>query len=63
MKSLNSRIIITREELQNGDTYLICAEYDDKRMQRIELQKEGKESRLGNIYVGRVANIVENIQA
>lgn len=63
MKSLNSRIIITREELQNGDTYLICAEYDDKRMRRIELQKEGKESRLGNIYVGRVANIVENIQA
>lgn len=63
MKSLNSRIIITKEELRDGETYLICAKYDEKQMTQIELQKEGRKSRLGNIYVGRVANIVENIQA
>lgn len=61
-KSLSDRIIITREELHNN-SYLVCARYDEKRMTEIHLQKEERETILGNIYVGRVTNIVENIQA
>lgn len=60
---MSDRVIITREELCPREYYLVCARFDEKRMTQIHLQKEESESILGNIYIGRVTNIVENIQA
>lgn len=66
---MSDRIIITREYLnrdgrsEKGQEYLICARYDEKRMIQVHLEQESSENILGNIYIGRVVNIVENLQA
>lgn len=60
------RIIITREILKkekNQQEYLICAKYDEKRMTQVHLEQESDKHILGNIYIGRVVNLVENLQA
>ncbi|MCI8327445.1 MAG: ribonuclease E/G [Lachnospiraceae bacterium] len=59
---MSERIIITKEELYEQE-YLVCANYDYKRMTEIRLQKVEQESILGNIYIGRVTNIVESLHA
>lgn len=69
VRTLSDRIIITRETLKNGlkspnkQEYLICARYDEKRMTQVHLEQESAKNILGNIYIGRVVNIVENLQA
>lgn len=69
VKTLSDRIIITRETLKKnldsgkGQEYLICARYDEKRMTQVHLERESSRNILGNIYIGRVVNIVENLQA
>lgn len=66
---MSDRIIITREYLNRDGSsekrqeYLICARYDEKRMIQVHLEQESSENILGNIYIGRVVNIVENLQA
>lgn len=60
---MNNRYVITTEEIK-GQEYLISALYDEqKRM--IEATPEKKEggSILGNIYIGRVENVVKNLNA
>lgn len=45
------------------DGVLADALYEDGRMMELSLISKEKESILGNIYIGKVKNIVKNIQA
>ena len=58
-----NRYMITREKIK-GQEYLISALYDEKK-HMIEVLPEavGETSLLGNIYVGKVENIVTNLNA
>lgn len=55
---MGNRIIITK----NGDK-LITALFSPDELLKIQADREGEEKTLGNIYVGRVKNIVKNINA
>lgn len=59
----NNRYVITTEEMK-GQEYLISALYDEQK-KMIEVTPEKKEggSILGNIYIGRVENVVKNLNA
>lgn len=64
---MSERVIITKKNLQgypNGP-FLICAKYDERRMTEVHVEREdaAASNLLGNIYIGRVANILKNIQA
>ena len=58
-----NRYVITRQEIK-GQEYQISALYDEKK-RMIEVLPESLEqsSILGNIYIGRVENIVQNLNA
>ncbi|MDO4261577.1 MAG: ribonuclease E/G [Eubacteriales bacterium] len=56
---MDSTRIITR--IREG--VLADALYEDGRLAELSLYPEGQESLLGNIYVGRVQNVVKNIRA
>lgn len=58
-----NRYIITRETIK-GQEYLISALYDEKkRMIEVLPETSGGGSLLGNIYIGKVENIVKNLNA
>lgn len=57
-----NRVIITKELIQNKETELMAV-YDDSRMIEIHAVPSGKKSLLGNIYIGRVQSVAENLQA
>lgn len=58
-----NRYIITREQLR-GQEYLISALYDENRkMLEVQPEPSGVSSLLGNIYIGKVENIVQNLNA
>ena len=48
---------------KNGKSCIASALFQDKKLLEISLEAVGKESILGNIYVGRVKNIVKNLNA
>lgn len=58
-----NRYVITHEQIK-GQEYIISALYDEKK-KMIEVTPEpiAQSSILGNIYIGRVENIVENLNA
>lgn len=62
-KRLSERIIITKAQLKEQQEYLIAASFDEKRMTQIQIEAVSNTSILGNICIGRVENIAENIQA
>ncbi|MBP3488102.1 MAG: ribonuclease E/G [Roseburia sp.] len=58
-----NRYIITRETIK-GQEYVISALYDEKkRMLEVLPEPVGGASLLGNIYIGKVENIVKNLNA
>ena len=58
-----NRYMITREKIK-GQEYLISALYDEKKhMIEVLPEAAGETSLLGNIYVGKVENIVTNLNA
>lgn len=58
-----NRYVITQEEI-GGQNYLISALFDEKkRMLEVLPESLSKTSILGNIYIGRVENVVENLNA
>lgn len=67
-KTLNKQTyIITKEKLytKNGEQeFLISALYDsNKKMIEVQPELVAQESLLGNIYIGRVENVVKNLNA
>lgn len=64
-RTLSERIIITKAPLKEGwgQEFFLAAAFDEKRMTQIQVEAVSKSSILGNIYIGRVENIVTNIQA
>ncbi len=57
-----NKLLITK--IQKGShTYIASALCSEKRLLEITLEPEGRQSILGNIYVGRVKNIVKNLNA
>lgn len=59
---VNNTLLITKLN-QNQKEYIAAALYQDKKMLEITLEPTEQKSILGNIYVGRVKNIVKNINA
>lgn len=58
-----NRYIITKESLR-GQEYFISALYDERgKMIEVRPEPEGAATILGNIYIGRVENIVKNLNA
>ena len=58
-----NRYIITRETIR-GQEYIISALYDeDKKMLEVTPSAVGDISTLGNIYIGKVENVVHNLNA
>lgn len=58
-----NRYIITKEQIA-GQKYMISALYNEnKKMVEVTLEHPEEKSILGNIYIGRVENIVQNINA
>lgn len=58
-----NRYVITREQLK-GQEYIISALYDEnKKMVEVIPEPAEGASLLGNIYIGRVENIVKNLNA
>lgn len=55
---MGKKLVITKL-----DGRIVSALYDENDMIQIQLEKEEEESLLGNIYVGKVKNIVKNINA
>ena len=61
MKKL-SRLILTYMEYE-GKEVLAAATQEQGSIRRLSLSKKGQDSILGNIYIGKVKNIVKNIRA
>ena len=60
---MNKRFVITNAEL-NQQTFQVFAEYDERnRLRDVTCEPYGIESILGNIYIGRVKDIVPNLNA
>lgn len=57
-----SRLILTYMEYE-GKEILAAATQEQGSICRLSLSKKGKDSILGNIYIGKVKNIVKNIHA
>lgn len=61
MRELN-KLVITEMEI-GGSLCLVCAIVEEGRIVELRLESRGEKSILGNIYVGQVENISENIGA
>ena len=61
MTKLN-KLIITRMNIQNLPC-TVCAHTRDQKVWELQLEPEGKNNILSNIYVGQIENIASNIQA
>lgn len=59
---MGTTLLITRLQW-NSRTYIATALYQDKKILELHLEPDGQQSILGNIYVGRVKNIVKNLNA
>ncbi len=59
---MSKKLIITGL-LRNRERYLVCALQEGDRIVQVQLQPEGERSLLGNIYLGRVEKVLENIGA
>lgn len=59
---MSKKLIIT-SLLRNKERYLVCALLEGNRIVQIQMQPEGEHSLLGNIYLGRVEKVLENIGA
>lgn len=60
---MKTRYVITTEQIK-GQEYLISALYDEqKKMVEVTPEKKDGGSILGNIYIGRVENVVKNLNA
>lgn len=59
---MKNRLLITKLNRKN-QTYIAAALYQDKTLLEVNLEPAGQQSMLGNIYVGRVKNIVKNLNA
>mgnify|MGYP005792477273 FL=1 len=57
-----SRLILTYMEYE-GKEVLAAATQEQGSIRRLSLSKKGQDSILGNIYIGKVKNIVKNIRA
>ena len=57
---MSKKLIIT-SFLRNREPYLVCALLEGDRIVQVQLQPEGERSLLGNIYLGRVEKVLENI--
>jgi ribonuclease G len=57
-KAMNHKLIITKL-----DNRIVSAVYEGNEMLQVNLDKTSEQSILGNIYVGKVKNIVKNISA
>ena len=62
---MSERIIITKAPLKEGwgQEFFLAAAFDEKRMTQIQAEAVSKSSILGNIYIAKVENIAQNIQA
>ena len=58
MKKNGNKLIITRKNKQIFSSY-----FEQDELVQINVEDEEKESILGNIYLGKVKNIVKNIEA
>ncbi len=59
---VKNTLLITKLK-QNNKEYIATALYQDKKMLEVTLEPVEQQSILGNIYVGRVKNIVKNLNA
>lgn len=62
MKSLNNRIVITKEILHEKE-YYVTALFEDNRLAEVSCDSTKNLSLLGNIYVGKIKQIVPKINA
>lgn len=61
---MNTRIIITKQKLTDRqENYIVTSIFEDDRLAEIVCEKEEDASLLGNIYIGKVKNIVKNLNA
>ncbi|RDY32946.1 Rne/Rng family ribonuclease [Lachnotalea glycerini] len=56
-----SRMIITK--IPSLDHFIITAQFDQDKLVQLDCDNTNKQSILNNIYIGKVKNIVQNIQA
>jgi len=68
VKKLDKKLIITRLQTEQNDlkvnaNMIVNALFEDQKITEISCETEEDKSILGNIYIGRVKNIVENISA
>lgn len=59
---MNTKLIVTRLT-RNQREYNVCAFYQDNRLLEVTAQPKEADSILGNIYVGRVKDVVQNLNA
>ena len=57
-----SKLIISKMDI-SGQPCMICARTEEQHIMELQLEPDGKESILNNIYVGQVDKIAPNIQA
>ncbi|MCI8484059.1 MAG: ribonuclease E/G [Lachnospiraceae bacterium] len=59
---MKNKLLITKLNRKN-QIYIATALYQDQTLLEVNLEPAGQQSILGNIYVGRVKNIVKNLNA
>lgn len=59
---MKTKLIVTRL-MRNQREYTVCAFYQDNRMLEVTAQPQEENSILGNIYVGRVKDVVPSLNA
>ena len=60
---MNRRFVITESQIHQKD-FTVFAEYDaDNRLMTVSCEEQGTQSILGNIYIARVRDVVENLNA
>ncbi|MGN0481983.1 MAG: ribonuclease E/G [Lachnospiraceae bacterium] len=63
---MHTNIVITRQKspfYQSSKEYIITSMFEDDLMCEVNCENTQEESLLGNIYIGKVKNIVENLNA
>ena len=63
---MNTRIVISKQKITHENVerdFIVTALYEDDKMLEVTCEKTENTSILGNIYVGKVKNIVKNLNA
>ena len=60
---MNRTLIITKDKLDTKSEFILQALYEDRRMVEANCEKEDAANILGNIYIARVKNVAENLNA